>query len=75
VATYFQTKNSLKHYDKIKINNVIKNIVFRQCEHLLKNQFIIDSCFIIFLRKKKKKRPQKLIVFFELMWEIVPVSY
>lgn len=75
MTSYFQTKNSLKHYDKIKVNNIIKNILFRQFEHLLKNQFIIDSCFILFLSNLNKRNPQKLIVFFELMWEIVPVSY
>lgn len=75
VKSYFQTKNSLKHYDKIKVNNVVKNILFHQFEHLLKNQFIIDSCFILFLNNLNKRNPQKLIIFFELMWEIVPVSY
>lgn len=75
VTSYFQTKNSLKHYDKIKVNNVVKNILFHQFEHLLKNQFIIDSCFILFLNNLNKRSPQRLIIFFELMWEIVPVSY
>ncbi|XP_050053150.1 E3 ubiquitin-protein ligase RNF123-like isoform X2 [Aphis gossypii] len=66
------TKNNLKHYDKIRINNIIKNILFHQFEHLLKNQFIVDSCFILFLRNLNKRSPEKLIVFLELMWENIP---
>lgn len=75
LVTTFQTKNNLKHYDKIRTNNVIKNVLFHQFEHLLKNHFIMDSCFILFLNNLNKKSPQKLKVFFELMWEIIPVSY
>lgn len=73
--TIFQTKNNLKHYDKIRVNHIIKNILFRQFEDLLKNQFVVDSCLILFLKNLNKKSPQKLIVLLELMWEIIPVSY
>lgn len=68
-------KKNEKYSNKIIINNIIKNVLFHQFVILLKIPYIIDNCFIPFLNYLNKKSLKKLMVFFELMWEYVPVSW